>query len=398
MRTFASPAAPTSALSGSNVAAGFITVLVGFTSSIAVVFQAASAAGATPEQTSSWLWSIGMGTGLTCIGLSLRYRAPVVTAWSTAGAAILATSLPGVPMSESIGIFLFSGALATLVGVTGWFEKALSRISLPLASAMLAGILARFGMDVFVAMKSQLVLVLTMLATYVIGKRLWPRYAVISVMIAGSAVAWARGLMHVETFHVALATPVFIAPSFSWPTLIGIGVPLFVVNMASQNVPGVAAIRASGYRTPISPLITSTGVLNMLLAPFGCCSLNLAAITAAICMGKEAHEDPSKRYMAGVFAGLFYLLSGVFGATIGALFTVFPKELVFAVAGIALFATIANGLHTAMSTEHQREPAIITFLVALSGVSLFGIGAAFWALLAGVLTSLALNWRKARAA
>lgn len=394
MRTLTVSPARASALTWSSLVAGFVTVLVGFTSSGAIVFQAAAAAGATPEQVSSWIGALGVGMGVTCIGLSLRYRAPVVTAWSTPGAALLATSLAGVPMAEVIGVFLFSGALVTLCGVTGWFEKALSRISLPLASAMLAGLLARFGLDVFVAMKSQAALVLAMLVTYVLGKRLWPRYAIIVVLALGSALAWARNLMHFEAFELALATPVFTAPAFSWTTLVGIGVPLFVVTTASQNVPGVAVMRASGYQTPISPVITTTGLATCVLAPFGCFSLSLAAITAAICMGREAHEDPSKRWVAGVFAGVFYLLAGVFGATIGALFAALPRELVLAVAGMALFGTVANSLNTAMATEHQREPAILTFLVALSGVSFFGIGAAFWALIAGVLTSFALNWRR----
>ncbi|WNG43372.1 benzoate/H(+) symporter BenE family transporter [Archangium minus] len=382
------------ALSWSNITAGFVTVLVGFSSTGAIVFQAAAAAGATQEQVSSWMGALGLGMGATCIGLSLRYRVPVITAWSTPGAALLATSLAGVPMAEAIGVFLFSAALVTLCGVTGLFEKALNHISLPLAAAMLAGILARFGIDVFVAMKSQFALVFAMLATYVLGKRLWPRYAVIVVLALGSAVAWALNLMHFDAFQFALATPSFTAPAFSWSTLLGIGVPFFVVTMASQNVPGVAVIRASGYQTPISPLITTTGLTTLLLAPFGCFSLSLAAITAAICMGREAHEDPSKRYVAGIFAGLFYLLAGLFGATIGALFAALPRELVLAVAGMALFATIANSLNTALLSEHHREPAIVTFLVALSGVSLFGIGAAFWALVGGALTSFALNWRR----
>lgn len=377
----------------STLAAGFITVLVGITSSAAIVFQAAASAGATPAEISSWMLALGLGMGVTCIGLSLRYKTPVVTAWSTPGAALLITSLAGVPMSAAIGAFLFSATLCIICGVTGWFERAMGKIPLSIAAAMLAGILVRFGMDVFVAMKLQFWLVFAMFIAYLLCKRWIPRYAIILVLGVGIAIAAKQGLLHFENFHIAFAQPVFTMPTFSWATAIGIGIPLFVVNMASQNAPGVAVLRASGYDVPISPLITWTGITNFLLAPFGCFSLNLAAITAAICTGKEAHEDPQKRYWAGVFAGIFYLLVGVFGATVGALFAAFPKELILAIAGLALLGTIANGLKVAMSNDSQREAALITFLVTASGVSFAGIGSAFWGLLAGALALFLLTSR-----
>ncbi|WP_211473377.1 benzoate/H(+) symporter BenE family transporter [Collimonas humicola] len=378
----------------SSVAAGFVTVLVGFTSSAVIVLQAAAAAGATPQQISSWMLALGLGMGLTCIGLSLRYKAPVVTAWSTPGAALLVTSLSGIPMAEAIGAFMFAAALVTLCGVTGWFERAMGKIPLSIAAAMLAGILAHFGMNVFVAMKPQFIMVFAMFMAYLLCKRWLPRYAIIVVLLIGVALAAGRGLLHFEHFHFAWAAPAFTMPSFSWSTIIGVGIPLFVVTMASQNAPGVAVIRASGYRTPISPLMTWTGLTTLVLAPFGCFSLNLAAITAAICMGKEAHEDPAKRYWAAVAAGGFYLLVGMFGATVGALFAAFPQELVLAIAGLALFGTIANSLTMAMANDAQREAALITFLVTASGVTLFGVGAAFWGLVAGAVAFFVLNWKR----
>ncbi|AUX21191.1 benzoate transporter [Sorangium cellulosum] len=386
------PASVTSSIPLSVVAAGFVTVLVGFTSSAAIVFQAASAAGATPAELSSWMGALGLGMGVTCIGLSLRYRAPVVTAWSTPGAALLATSLAGVSMAEAIGAFVLSAALITICGLTGWFERVIARVPLPIASAMLAGVLARFGMDVFTAMKARFLLVFAMFLAYLLCRRLWPRYAVIAVLLLGVALSWWQGLLHIEASQLVLATPTFTMPSFSWPVLVGVGVPLFVVTMASQNVPGVVVLRSSGYATPVSPLITWTGVTTLLLAPFGCFALNLAAITAAICMGKEAHEDPGQRYLASVAAGVFYLLVGALGGAVGMLFTAFPRELVLAVAGLALLGTIASGLTGAMSDERAREPALITFLVTASGVSLFGIGAAFWGLVAGVFALAVLGW------
>ncbi|KAB7774710.1 benzoate/H(+) symporter BenE family transporter [Xanthomonas sp. LMG 12459] len=374
--------------------AGFVTVLVGFTSSAAIVFEAARSVGASQAQIASWMWALGLGMGLTCIGLSLRYRMPVVTAWSTPGAALLIGTGGGLPLSDAIGAFVVVAVLSTLAGFSGLFERLLRRIPLSLASAMLAGVLLRFGLDVFVAMQHQLAMALAMFATYLLGRRTFPRYAVIATLLVGIAVAAGSGTLHLEAARLRLAQPVLVWPTLSWQALFGIALPLFVVTMTSQNLPGVAAIRASGYAVPISPTIGWIGVVNTLLAPFGAYGLNLAAITAAICMGREAQEDPQRRYMAAVFAGVFYLLIGVFGATVAALFAAFPRELVMAIAGIALFGTIGNSLASALREEHEREPALIAFLVTASGLSLFGIGAALWGLLAGAAT-LAL-WRRSR--
>lgn len=377
------------------LSAGFVTVLVGFTSSAAIVFQAAEAAGATPAQISSWMWALGIAMGVTCIGLSLRYRAPVVTAWSTPGAALLVTALAGVSLEQATGAFIFCAVLILLAGVTRGFERVMDRIPPGIAAAMLAGVLVRFGIEVFVAMGQRFGLVFAMFAAYLLARRLLPRYAVLLVLALGSAVAAAQGLLNFDTLRLEMATPVFTMPLFDWQTMIGVGVPLFVVTMTSQNVPGVAVMRAAGYgKVPASPVVGWTGAVSLVLAPFGCYAINLAAITAAICMGREAHEDPAKRYLASVFAGVFYLLVGVFGATVGALFAAFPRELVLAVAGLALFGTIGGGLATAMKDEAQREPALVTFLVTASGLSLGGIGSAFWGVVAGGLALWVLNWRR----
>lgn len=377
------------------LSAGFVTVLVGFTSSAAIVFQAAEAAGATPAQISSWMWALGIAMGVTCIGLSLRYRAPVVTAWSTPGAALLVTALAGVSLEQATGAFMFCAVLILLAGVTRGFERVMDRIPPGIAAAMLAGVLVRFGIEVFVAMGQRFGLVFAMFVAYLLARRLWPRYAVLIVLALGSAVAAAQGLLNFDTLRLETAAPVFTMPEFDWQTMIGVGVPLFVVTMTSQNVPGVAVMRAAGYgKVPVSPVVSWTGAVSLVLAPFGCFAINLAAITAAICMGREAHEDPAKRYLASVFAGAFYLLVGVFGATVGALFAAFPRELVLAVAGLALFGTIGGGLATAMKDEAQREPALVTFLVTASELSLGGIGSAFWGVVAGALALWVLNWRK----
>jgi benzoate membrane transport protein len=378
----------------SALAAGFVTVLVGFASSAAIVFQAAQALGATPAQISSWMWALGLGMGLTCIGLSWRYRMPVVTAWSTPGAAMLTSAAAGLPMSDANGAFLLSAVLIAVAGFSGIFARMISRIPVSLASGMLAGVLLRFGLEAFASMRTQLGLVLTMFGVYVVARRLLPRYAVILTLLVGIAFSAAAGLLKLDGLALELARPVFIAPSLSLAAVMGIALPLFIVTMASQNVPGVAVIRASGYAIPISPTIGWIGVVNAALAPFGAFALNLAAITAAICMGREAHEDPARRYVASIAAGAFYLVVGLFGATVAALFAAFPKELVLAIAGIALLGTIANSLFAALRDETQREPALVTFLVTASGLTLFGIGSAFWGLLAGVITLLAWSLRK----
>ncbi len=383
-------------ISVSAISAGFVTVLVGFTSSAVIVFQAAQALGAGPAEIASWMWALGLGMGVTCIALSLRYRVPIVTAWSTPGAAMLITSAAGVAMPEAIGAFLVSAALITLAGFTGWFERVIDRIPLSLASGMLAGVLLRFGLDVFIAMKSQFALAFAMFGVYLVARRAFPRYAVITALAVGIAIAAFMGLLRVEGLHLALAQPVFTTPRFSLAAMVGIALPLFVVTMASQNVPGAAVLRADGYMVPISPLIGWTGVATLLLAPFGAYALNLAAITAAICTGREAHEDAAKRYVAAVTAGVLYIAIGLFGATVGALFAAFPKELILTIAGLALLGTIGNGLAAALSREKERESALVTFLVTASGVTLLGIGSAFWGLVAGALALTVLRVRSVR--
>jgi benzoate membrane transport protein len=378
-------------LSVSAVTAGFVTVLVGFASSAAIVFQAAGALGATPAQIGSWMLALGIGMGVPGVALSLRYRAPVVLAWSTPGAALLVTSAAGLGLEEATGAFLVSAALITAAGFTGWFARLMDRIPVALASGMLAGVLLRFGLEVFLAMRSRFALAFAMFAAYLAARRLAPRYAVVAALGTGVAVAAGQGLLRLEEARLALATPVWVTPRFSVAALIGVALPLFLVTMASQNVPGVAVLRAAGYRVPVSPLIGWTGAATLVLAPFGGFTVNLAAITAAICTGPEAHEDPRRRYAAAVVANGLYLLVGLFGATVVSAFTAVPAELVAAIAGLALFATIGNGLAAALHEENQREAALVTFLVTASGVTLAGVGSAFWGLVGGVVTLLTLR-------
>ncbi|ACR29750.1 benzoate/H(+) symporter BenE family transporter [Burkholderia glumae] len=381
--------------SASTLVAGFVAMMTGYTSALVLMFQAGRAAHLSDAQISSWIWALSISMGLTTVGLSLRYRAPIVTAWSTPGAALLIASLPGVPYPYAIGAFVVCALLLTAVGVSGMFDALMKRIPAGIASALLAGILFEIGIEIFHAAQIRPALVITMFLTYLVVKRLVPRYAIIVTLASGTAVAGALGLLDFSRFHVALAHPVLTLPAFSAASIISIGIPLFIVAMASQNVPGIAVLRADGYATPSSPLLAATGLASLVFAPFGSHGINLAAITAAICTGGEAHAEPRRRYTAAVWCGVFYLIAGVFGATIAALFDALPKALVVSVAALALFGSIMSGLANAMQEVRQREAALVTFMVTASGLTLLSIGSAFWGLVAGIVTHLILNARRA---
>lgn len=378
----------------SALVTGLVTVLVGVASSMVIVFQAARTLGANEEQIGSWIWALGLGIGVTAIVLSLRWRIPVITAWSTPGAAMLITSGAGVPMNQAIGAFLVSAALMAVAGFSGIFEKMIRRIPVSLASGMLAGVLLRFGLELFQSVSTQAELVLGMTGVYFLMRRLCPRYAIVAVLVTGVAIAAGLGLLRTSGLHLSLAHPVWMAPSFSPGAVMGIALPLFLVTMASQNVPGVAVMRAAGYELPVSQTIGWLGTANFLLAPFGGFALNLAAMTAAICVGREADENPARRYLAAVSSGFGYVLVGVFGATVSAVFAAFPKELIAALAGLALLGTIGNSLAAALGRDEEREPALISFLVTASGLTAFGIGPAFWGLAAGAVALVIARWPK----
>lgn len=385
---------PLADTSPSAVVAGFIAMMTGYTSSLVLMFQAGQAAGLTSAQISSWIWALSIGMAVCSIGLSLRYRTPITVAWSTPGAALLITSLGHVNYSEAIGAYITCAVLVVICGLTGSFEKLVKRLPSSLAAALLAGILFKIGSEIFVAAQHRTLLVLGMFFTYLLVKRVSPRYAVLSALVLGTLLSGFMGLLDFSQFHLEVATPVWTTPSFSLAATISIGIPLFVVAMTSQNMPGIAVLRADGYQVPASPLISVTGVASLLLAPFGSHGINLAAISAAICTGPHAHEDPSKRYTAAVWCGIFYGIAGVFGATLAALFAALPKELVLSIAALALFGSIINGLSIAMNEPKEREAALITFMVTASGFTLFSVGSAFWGIVAGVLTLLILNWQK----
>ncbi|MCF1504580.1 benzoate/H(+) symporter BenE family transporter [Afifella sp. H1R] len=381
----------------SHIVAGCIAVLLGYTSSVAIIFQAIDVLGASQAEANSWMLALGVGMGISGLILSLRYRMPILTAWSTPGAALLVISLNGVAMSEAIGAFLFCGLLLTLTGITGWFERLSHLIPDTIGNALLAGILFQFGLGIFSSMEDNLPLVAVMCAVYLAGRRWFPRFAIPAVLFAGCAFCAATGAFQAgEGIDFSIAQPVFTMPAFSLPVLLGVGLPLFIVTMASQNTPGIVTLKASGYEPPVSACLTVTGLTTLLLAPFGGYAFNLAAITAAICAGPEADENPKTRYKAVVVTGVIYCVVGLLGAAVISLFLIAPKALVVTVAGLALLNTIGASLSAALGQPEKREAALVTFMTTVSGITFLGIGAPLWALLLGIATGVILSPRGRR--
>ncbi len=381
----------------STITAGFVASLVGLTSSMAIVFTAARALGANDAELTSWVWAICIGMGVMSIAGSLWLRMPVMIAYSTPGAAILATMKPGeFTMAQGVGAFILCALVITVVGFSGIFEKLMDRIPVALASALLAGALTRFALNGFSDAKTAPWLVVITTLTYVLMRWLAPRYAVMAVLAVGIVTAVVSNTFKTDELRWSIAKPIYTAPSFTLSALVSIAIPLFIVTMAGQNLPGVAAIRNAKYDIPISKAIGSTGVGTMILAPFGAYALNLSAITAAICMEPASHEDPKRRYTAAISNGGFYLLAGIFGTSITGALKAFPPELVHIIAALALLPTIGANLSSATRDENRREAAMLTFLITLSGVTVAKIGAPFWGVVAGILATIILSPRFAR--
>ena len=352
--------------------AGFVAVLVGYASSAAIIWQAAASAGATPGQIAGWMTALGLAMGISTLALSGWRKVPVLTAWSTPGAALLVSGLQGVTLAEAVGIFIFANALIVICGATGLFARLMKIIPHSLAAAMLAGILLRFGLQAFAGLQEHLLLCGGMLAAWLLCKALWPRFAVVAALVVGALIAAASGDVARTAVPLAFAA-----------LLLSVGLPFFLVTMASQNAPGFATLQASGYTVPVSALLVACGGLALLLAPFGVYSICIAAITAAICQSPEAHPDPQQRWLAAMAAGGFYLLAGLFGGSITALMSALPAAWIQMLAGLALLGTIGGSLFQAVHQASERDAAVLTFLVTASGVTLAGIGSAFWGVVLG---------------
>lgn len=379
------------------VIAGLVSVIVNYGGTFILIFQAAKAAGLSPELTASWVWSISIGVGITGILLSWLSREPVITAWSTPAAAFLITALAAVPYAEAIGAYLLSALAFVILGLTGYFEKLIRFIPPSIASGLLAGILLQFGIGAFSSISIDPVLAIMLFLIYLLAKRISARYAVVSVLVFGFIFLLLQARIDFSGFALQLASPVFTAPEFSVNALLSVALPLFLITLTGQYMPGLLVLRNDGYQTGLRPILSLTGLGSLVMAPFGSHAFNLAAITAAICTGPESHPDPSKRWIAGIAAGIFYILVGIFGVTLAALFTAFPAAFISTLAGLALLGSIAGSLANAMSDSAAREASLITFLAAAADISLFGIGGAFWGLIFGLISYAILNgkfWKK----
>ena len=375
------------------IVAGLISVIVNYGGTFILVFQAAKAAQLSPELTASWVWSISIGVGVTGLMLSWMSREPIITAWSTPAAAFLVTALATTPYAEAIGAYLVSAAAFVLLGLSGWFERVIRLIPPGVAAGLLAGILLQFGIGAFGAMSMDPLLTGLLITAYLVFKRCAARYAVVGILLLGLVFLLVQDRVDLSGLSLKLAAPVFTAPAFSLNALLSVALPLFLITLTGQYMPGILVLRNDGYRTSANPIVTMTGLGSLLMAPFGSHAFNIAAITAAICTGREAHEDPSKRWIAGISAGVCYILVGVFGLTLAAVFMAFPASFITTLAGLALLGTIGGSMASAMADARTREASLITFLAAAANITLLGIGGAFWGLVIGLIAYAVLNGR-----
>ncbi|WP_406625246.1 benzoate/H(+) symporter BenE family transporter [Acidovorax sp. SDU_ACID1] len=392
-----SSAAPSSSVRLSDlthpVVAGLISVIVNYGGTFILVFQAAKVAGLSPELTASWVWSISIGVGVTGIFLSWISREPIITAWSTPAAAFLVTALATTPYAEAVGAYLISAAAFVVLGLSGWFERVIRMIPPGVAAGLLAGILLQFGIGAFGGMTVDPLLAGLLIVAYLVFKRFSARYAVVGILVLGLAFLLVQERVDLSGLRLELATPIFTMPAFSLNALLSVALPLFLITLTGQYMPGMLVLRNDGFKTSANPIVTVTGLGSLLMAPFGSHAFNIAAITAAIATGREAHEDPSKRWIAGIAAGIFYVLVGVFGVTLAAVFMAFPATFITTLAGLALLGTIGGSLAGALVDPKAREASLITFLGAAANINLLGIGGAFWGLVIGLTAYAVLNGR-----
>lgn len=375
------------------IIAGLVSVLVNYGGTFVLVFQAANVAGLSPELTASWVWAVSIGVGVTGIILSWHYREPIITAWSTPAAAFLVVALASTPYEQAIGAYLISALAFLVLGLSGYFEKVIRLIPASIASALLAGILLQFGISAFSSITLDPLLAISLIVAYLFLKRVTARYAVVGILVLGLVLLLLQERVDFSEVELQFAMPVFTTPEFSWHALLSVALPLFLITLTGQYMPGMLVLRNNGFTTSASPIVALTGLGSLLMAPFGSHAFNIAAITAAICTGEEAHEEPSKRWVAGIAAGIFYILVGLFGVALASVFMALPNAFITTLAGLALLGTIGGSLSNALSESKTREAALITFLASASNIQLLGIGGAFWGLLIGLIAYAVLNGR-----
>lgn len=375
--------------------AGFLAVLISYSGPLIIFFQAAQKAHVSTEMMISWIWAISIGAAVTGIFLSIRFKTPVVTAWSAPGTALLVTLFPNISLNEAVAAYITAAIVIFLVGITGYFDKLLKWIPQGIAAGMMAGILFQFGLGLFLATDTLPLIVFSMLLCYLISRRFSPRYCMLWVLICGVAFSFFLGKMNPVPLDFQIARPQFITPEWSWFSTLNLALPLILVSLTGQFLPGMAILKLSGYNTPAKPIIAAASLASLFAAFAGGITIVLASITATLCMGKDAHELKDKRYIAGIANGLFYILGGVFAGSIVALFSLLPKELVAALAGLALLGAIASNIKIAMQEDQQRDPALITFLTTVSGMHFLGLSSVFWGMCIGMLAYFILLKPKA---
>ncbi|MFL4371901.1 benzoate/H(+) symporter BenE [Acinetobacter baumannii] len=377
----------------SATVAGFLAVLISYSGPLIIFFQAAQRAHVSTDMMMSWIWGISIGAAVSGIYLSIKYKTPVITAWSAPGTALLVTLFPNISLNEAVAAYITSAIVIFLIGITGYFDKLLKWIPQDVAAGMMAGILFQFGISLFTASDSMPLIVFSMLIVFLIAKRLMPRYTMIWVLAAGVLLSLILGKMNPVDVNFNLAIPQWISPEWTWNSTLNLAVPLILVSLTGQFLPGMAIMKLSGYDTPAKPIITATSIASLAVACVGGITIVLASITAALCMGKDAHELKEKRYIAGIANGIFYILGGLFAGSIVMLFSLLPKELVAALAGLALLGAIATNISVAMKNDGQRDAALITFLATASGMHFLGLSSVFWGICIGVIAHFILTPR-----
>ncbi len=377
----------------SATVAGFLAVLISYSGPLIIFFQAAQRAHVSTDMMVSWIWGISIGAAVSGIYLSIKYKTPVITAWSAPGTALLVTLFPNISLNEAVAAYITSAIIIFLIGITGYFDKLLKWIPQDVAAGMMAGILFQFGISLFTASDSMPFIVFSMLIVFLIAKRLMPRYTMIWVLAAGVLLSLILGKMNPVDVSFNLAIPQWISPEWTWNSTLNLAVPLILVSLTGQFLPGMAIMKLSGYDTPAKPIITATSIASLAVACVGGITIVLASITAALCMGKDAHELKEKRYIAGIANGIFYILGGLFAGSIVMLFSLLPKELVAALAGLALLGAIATNISVAMKNDGQRDAALITFLASASGMHFLGLSSVFWGICIGVIAHFILTPR-----
>ncbi|WP_186436872.1 MULTISPECIES: benzoate/H(+) symporter BenE family transporter [Vreelandella] len=375
------------------ITAGFVAVLVSYSGPLAIFFQAAQSAEISNAMMTSWVWAISIGAAVSGILLSLWLKVPVVTAWSAPGTALLVTLFPGLSLNEAVGAYLTAAVIIFVIGVTGSFDRIIQMIPPGIASAMMAGILFQFGVGVFVSLESVPALAIGMIIAYLVFKRLTPRYSLVLLLVVGVMLAVFLEGASLEGVSVQLAEPQFIRPEWTWNATLSLAIPLVLVSLTGQFLPGMAIMRSSGYHTAAKPIVTVASLTSFFTAFFGGITTVIAAITAAICTSKEAHEDPGKRYVAGVANGAFYLIGGIFAGTIVSLFTSLPGEFVAVLAGLALIGAISSNISAFAAEKNHLEASVITFIATASGISFLGLGSAFWGVIVGAFAYNLLHRR-----